>query len=137
MKRVLKPGGHIIIRETHRDIQAEPQLTDMYIHHWVAEIDSALGYTHNRTFARQELVDLAEGLGLFNVEFYDVSNTDSDPMNEAAVKESEEVIERYMRHAEGPSGHRALRRRGEELRRRLLRVGIQWEPELIIVGQRQ
>jgi len=137
MKRVLKPGGHIIIRETHRDIQAEPQLTDMYIHHWVAEIDSALGYTHNRTFARQELVDLAEGLGLCNVEFYDVSNTDSDPMNEAAVKESEEVIERYMRHAEGPSGHRALRRRGEELRRRLRRVGVQWEPELIIVGEQQ
>jgi SAM-dependent methyltransferase len=137
MKRVLKSGGHLIIRETHRDIQAEPQLTDMYIHHWVAEVDSALGYTHNRTFARQELIDLAEGLGLCNVEFYDLSNTDSDPMNEAAIKESEEVIERYMRHAEELSGHKALRKRGEELRRRLRRVGVQWEPELIIVGEKQ
>jgi SAM-dependent methyltransferase len=137
MKRVLKSGGHLIIRETHRDIQAEPQLTDMYIHHWVAEVDSALGYTHNRTFARQELIDLAEGLGLCNVGFYDVSNTDSDPMNEAAIKESKEVIERYMRHAEGLAGHRALRKRGEELRRRLHRVGVQWEPELIIVGEKQ
>jgi hypothetical protein len=127
----------LIIRETHRDIQAEPQLTDMYIHHWVAEVDSALGFTHHRTFARQELIDLAEGLGLCNVEFYDVSNTDSDPINEAAIKESEEVIERYMRHAEGLSGHRALRKRGQELRRRLRRVGVQWEPELIIVGKKQ
>jgi len=137
MKRVLKSGGHLIIRETHRDIQAEPQLTDMYIHHWVAEVDSALGYAHNRTFARQELIDLTEGLGLCDVEFYDVSNTDSDPMNEAAIRESEKVIERYMRHAEGLSGHRALRKRGEELRRRLYRVGVQWEPEIIIVGEKQ
>ena len=137
MKRVLKPGGHLIIRETHRDIQTEPQLTDMYIHHWVAEIDSALGHTHHRTFARRELVDLAEGLGLSEIAFYDISNTDSDPTNEAAVKDSEEVIERYMRHAEGLSGHGALRERGQELRRRLHRVGIQWEPELIIVGRKQ
>jgi SAM-dependent methyltransferase len=137
MVRVLKPGGHLVIRETHRDIQAEPQLTDMYLHHWVAEVDSALGSTHNRTFTRQELVDLAEGLGLSDVELYDVSNTDSDPRNEVNLKDSERVIERYMRHAEGLSGHRALRRRGEELRRRLHRVGIQWEPELIIVGEKQ
>ena len=137
MKRVLKSGGHLIIRETHRDIQAEPQLTDMYIHHWAAEIDSALGYTHNRTFTRQELVDFAEGLGLCHVEFFDVPNTDLDPMNEAAIKQSEEVIERYMRHAEGLSGSRALRWWGVELQRRLHRVGVQWEPELIIVGEKQ
>jgi len=137
MKRVLKPGGHLIIRETHRDIQAEPQLTDMYIHHWVAEIDSALGDTHNRTFARQELIDLAEELGLCEVELYDVSNLDSDPKHEANIRDSENVIERYMRHAEGLSGHREIRRRGEELQRRLRRVGAQWEPELIIVGEKQ
>ena len=137
MKRVLKSGGHLIIRETHRDIQAEPQLTDMYIHHWVAEVDSSLGFTHNRTFTRQELRDFTEGLGLCHVEFFDVPNTDLDPMNEAAIKQSEEVIERYMRHAEGLSGSRALRQRGEELRWQLHRVGVQWEPELIIVGEKQ
>lgn len=137
MKRVLRSGGHIIIRETHRDIQAEPQLTDMQIHHWVAELDSALGFTHNRTFARQELIDLAEGLGLCNLEFYAVSNTDLDPMDEAAIKESEEVIERYIRYAEGLAGYRALKQRGEDIRRRLRKVGVQWEPELIIVGEKQ
>ena len=137
MKRVLKSGGHLIVRETHRDIQAEPQLTDMHIHHWVAEIDSALGHTHHMTFARQELIDLAEGLGLANLVFHDISNTDSDPMNEAAIGESEEVIERYMRHAQRLPDHRALRKRGEELRQRLRRVGIQWEPDLIIVGKKQ
>lgn len=136
-KRVLKPGGHIIIREAHRDIQAEPQRTDMYIHHWVAEVDSARGFTHNKTFARQELIDLVEGLGLWTVDVYDISNTDSDPMNETAIRESEDVIERCMGYTQGLSGHESLRRRGEELQERLRRVGVQWEPELIFVGVKQ
>ena len=137
MKRVLKPGGYLIIRETHRDVEAKPQLTEMYIHHWVAELDSALGYTHKRTFTRQELIDFVEGLGLCNVAFYDVSNTDLDPMDEAAIKESEEVIDRYIRHAEGLPGCKTLKQRGEEIRRWLRKVGVQWEPELIIVGEKQ
>ena len=137
MKRVLRSGGHLIIRETHRDIEAEPQRTDMYIHHWVAEVDTALGFIHNRTFARQELLDLAEGLGLSNLQLYDISNTDSDPENIANIKDSEGVVERYMRYAEGLSAHRALRRRGEDLKQRLRTVGIQWEPELIIVGEKR
>jgi SAM-dependent methyltransferase len=136
MKRVLKPGGHLIVRETHQDTQTEAQLTDMCIHHWVAEVDSALGFTHNKTFTRQELTDFAQGLGLCNVALYDVSNTDLDPMNEKAIRENEEAIERYIRHAEGLSGYKALKQRGEALRRRLHEVGIQWEPELIVVGEK-
>jgi SAM-dependent methyltransferase len=134
IKRVLKPGGRLIIRETHQGVQAEPQRTDMYFHHWVAEIDSALGFTHNRTFTRQELVDLIEGLGLHNVEFYDLPNTDLDPMDEIAVRDTEETIDRYIRYATGLSGFGTLKRRGEALRRRLHRVGIQWEPELYAIA---
>jgi mycothiol synthase len=138
MKRVLKPGGTFIIRETHRDIQAEPQLTDMYVHHWVAEIDSFTpGYTHNRTFTRQEIVDLVKGLGLRNVVLYDISNTDSDPMDKAAIMENEETIDRYIQYAAGLPGYEALRQRGEELRQRHHEVGVQWEPELIIIGEKQ
>lgn len=137
IERVLRPGGHFIIRETHRDVQAEPQLTDMYIHHWVAEVDSALGLTHNRTFARQELVDLVEGLRLWNVVFHDVSNTDSDPMDKAAITESEDIIDRYIRHAKGLSACDRLKWRGEQLRRRLYKVGVQWEPELIVIGEKR
>jgi hypothetical protein len=109
----------------------------MYVHHWVAEIDSALGYTHNRTFTRQELVDLVEGLGLHNVVFYDISNTDLDPLDEAAIMENEEIIDRYIQYAAGLPGYETLRRQGEELRQRHHEVGVQWEPELIIIGEKQ
>jgi 2-polyprenyl-3-methyl-5-hydroxy-6-metoxy-1,4-benzoquinol methylase len=93
MKRVLRPEGHLIIRETHRDVRAGPQRTDMYLHRWVAEIDSALGDTHDRTFTRRELVDLVENFGLVYVGIYDISNTDSNPKDETAIQESEAIID--------------------------------------------
>jgi SAM-dependent methyltransferase len=134
--RVLEPGGVLIIRETHRDIEAEPQLTDMYLHHWAAQIDSALGSTHNPTFTRQEIVDLAGGLGLRDLKLYDIPNTDASPADRAAIRGCEQVIRRYMRHARRLPDHRALVRQGEALLRRLRSVGVQWEPELIIVGRK-
>lgn len=137
MNRVLRPEGHLIIRETHRDVRAGPQRTDMYLHHWVADIDTALGDSHDRTFTRQELVDLVEGFGLLHVEFYDITNIDLNPKDETAIQESESVIDRYLQHARGLSTQDALTRQGQELRRRLHKVGIQWEPELIVTGQKQ
>jgi demethylmenaquinone methyltransferase/2-methoxy-6-polyprenyl-1,4-benzoquinol methylase len=134
MMRVLKPGGRLVIRETHQDTLTPPQLTDMYLHHWVAEIDSALGDTHNRTFARQEVVAFAEGLGLKDLVFYNVSNTDANPVDKSKIDLSEGVIDRYLQHAKELPAYRALQQRGEELRRRLHKVGIQWEPELLIIG---
>jgi SAM-dependent methyltransferase len=136
MVRVLRPGGCLLIRETHRDVRAEPQRTDILLHHWVAEIDSALGGFHNRTFTRQEIVDLVAAIGLVRVGFFDISNTDSDPKDGTAIQGSEAVIDRYLQHASGLPAHEALTGQGEALRRRLHRVGVQWEPELIIIGQK-
>jgi SAM-dependent methyltransferase len=137
MVRVLRPGGRLIVRETHRGVRGAAQRLDMEIHHWVAEVDSALGYTHNPTFTRREILDLVAGLGLVDARFYDVPNTDRDAMDPAAIRSSEGVIDRYLRHAARLPEHGALRQRGEELRQRLQRTGIQWEPELIVLGRKR
>jgi ubiquinone/menaquinone biosynthesis C-methylase UbiE len=57
MKRVLKSEGNFIMVEMHRDGQTEAELTSIYLHHLVAEVDTALGYLHNHTLARQELIN--------------------------------------------------------------------------------
>jgi SAM-dependent methyltransferase len=136
IKRVLKPGGQLIIRETHRDVGSAAQRTDRDLHHWVAEIDTALGEPHHRTFTRQELLDLAGGLGLYHLAVYDIPNRDANPMEETAIRETEAILARYLHYARTLPRHGALEQRGQELRRRLHQVGIQWEPELIIIGQK-
>jgi SAM-dependent methyltransferase len=137
MKRVLRPGGRFIIAEMHRDGQTEAQITVVYLHHWAAAVDSALGYVHNRTLARQEFVDYVEGLGLRNVEYCDFGDADSDPMDATRIEQLERLIDRNIRRAEGVSNYKTLKKRGEELRRRLHEVGAQGEPRLIVVGEKR
>jgi ubiquinone/menaquinone biosynthesis C-methylase UbiE len=134
MKRVLKRGGNLILSEMHRDGQGEPQRTAVYIHHWAAEVDTALGTSHNKTFARQQIVDWVEALGWCDIVCYDFGDVNSDPMDKAFIRQVERYMERFIRRGEGLSSHKALQQRGEELRRRLYHVGVQREPVLIIVG---
>jgi ubiquinone/menaquinone biosynthesis C-methylase UbiE len=136
MERVLKPAGNWIIAEMHRDGQTEAELTSIYLNHWVAEVDCALGRLHNRTLARQEFMDYAASLGLSQVEFYDNTDRDSDPMERARIEQLESLIDRVVQRAEKASTYSELRRRGEELRQRLHAVGAQSEPVLVVIGKK-
>jgi len=137
MKRVLKSGGHFIIAEMHREGQTEAELTSVYLHQWVAEVDSTLGRLHNSTLARHELADHVASLGLCNVEFHDFNDQDSDPMEKTRIEQLKGLIERITQRAEGLSNYRELKERGKALHQRLDEVGAQREPILIVVGKKR
>lgn len=136
MRRVLRTGGHFILAEMHRDGQTEAELTSVYLHQWVAEVDSVLGRLHNRTFARQELADYVVSLELRNVEFYDHFDRDSEPMEKGRIDQLEGLIDRVIQRSEGISNNREFKERGEELRTRLYEVGAQREPILVVIGEK-
>lgn len=136
IERVLKRAGNLIIAEMHRDGQTEAELSSIYLHHWVAEVDSALGRLHNRTLARQEFMDYVASLGLSQVEFYDYTDRDSDPMERTRIEQLESLIDRVVQRAEEASTYSELRKRGEELRQRLHEVGAQSEPILVVIGKK-
>jgi hypothetical protein len=132
----LKLDGNIIIAEMHRDGQTEAELTSIYLHHWVAEVDSALGRLHNRTLARQEIIDYIAKLGLSQVEFYDYTDRDSDPMEKVIIEQLDDLIARVIQRAETAASYEELNKRGDELLRRLHKVGAQREPVLVVIGKK-
>jgi SAM-dependent methyltransferase len=136
IERVLKPGGHLLLSEMHRDGRTAPQLTVVYLHHWIADIDTALGLLHNGTLARQEFVDHVAGLGLRNVTCYDWYDTGADPMNEEVIQRFEGLIEAQIQRAEGTPNCEALKQRGEQLCHMLHEVGASREPMIVIVGEK-
>jgi SAM-dependent methyltransferase len=136
MKRALRPGGHLLIAEMHRDGRTEAQLTLVQMHHWAAAIDTALGILHNRTLARQEMVDLIGDLDLCGVRFHDWVDTASDPMDPEAIGRGKAAIERYIERARGTAHYESLKQRGEDLRQRLRDGGVQREPVLIIIAKK-
>jgi SAM-dependent methyltransferase len=136
MTRVLRPGGYLLIAEMHRDGRTEAQLTLVRMHHWAAAVDTALGIRHNRTLARQEMVDFVRDLDLCDVRFYDWVDTVSDPMDPAAIGGAEATIERIIERARVTTDYESLRQRGEDLRQRIRAGGIQREPVLIITAKK-
>jgi len=123
INRVLKTGGSFILAEMHKDGQTAAELTSIYLHHWVGEVDTALGSVHNPTMGRREIVTYVETLGLRRFEFYDVIDRDSDPMERVYIEQLEELIERVTRRAEAATSYEELKMQGEELRQRLHKVG--------------
>jgi 2-polyprenyl-3-methyl-5-hydroxy-6-metoxy-1,4-benzoquinol methylase len=134
MVRVLKPGGHFILLEMHRDTQSEATQTFISLHQWVAEVDTALGFLHHKTFSRQEFIDCTARLGLSKVEYTDIIDLDSDPKELARVAQLERLIERTIQRAGGTSQSAELKARGNELRERLYTFGAHREPIIAVVG---
>lgn len=136
MVRVLKPGGHMVVSDLHRDARTKAQRTDIGLHHWAAAVDTGLGLVHNRTLSRQQIVDLLEDTGLAYLQVYERSDTTSDPLDLVRIRAREELIDRYLERARQTATYQVFEQGGEALRRRLREVGTQSEPEVLIVGQK-
>jgi len=136
MKRALRPGGRLVVSEMHSNSVTEPQTLAVELHHLKAEVDSALGIPHHKTFGRQELVDYFERLDLQNIRCYDYVDIESDPMDPGTLHEINDFIEWIMERAQSAPEKEALMDRGERIRRRIYKVGIQREPVVVIIGEK-
>lgn len=136
IKRVLKPGGKFILTEMHRDGATTAQFNAIRIHHWAAMVDTSLGILHDRTFARQEILDFMDELHLVNMTLRDFPNTNTEPHDEKAVAGVINYLDRYhQRLKKIPLGETLLQQEGE-LRASLAEKGFQREPVLIVIADK-
>lgn len=136
MKRVLKPRGHFMIVEMHSSGKTPAELTSVYLHQWIADVDSALGQLHNPILERQEFMRYMTALELSHLEYYDYTDRDSDPMETNRIKQLESLIASTKRRIERTNNHEELIKRGYELNQRLYEVGAQREPIIIVLGKK-
>lgn len=133
MKRVLRPGGFLLISEMYRDDQTETQMTHVLLHDWWGAVDSVTGVFHRATYRRDEIIGMASGLGLCNTALYDLYDLESDPKDPEILRELDPIFERYIQRAEG---YPDLQARGGELRRRVEEIGFHSATTLLLVGQK-
>jgi SAM-dependent methyltransferase len=132
MRRVLRPGGHLVVNEMYRDGQSTAQETHVALHHWWAAVNRVHGEVHRETYRRAEIVALVDGLRLAEVRFADLADPDEDPHDPEGLARLEAAIDRYLGLA---AGHPDLLARGEALRRRLREVGVRSATQLVAVGR--
>ncbi len=137
MRRVLKPGGHLIVLEMYRDQQDGPQMTHILMHHWWANIDSALGIMHRETYTRAALVDLIAGLGLQNVALLDASfGAEANPHDPDRREVLLKRITHYLDRAKDLPEYPDFEARAKDLKLRLLDDGFRSANTLVAVGQK-
>lgn len=133
IKRVLRPGGHLLVSEMYRDNQTETQMTHVLLHHWWAAVDMVNGVVHHETYTRQELLDLVTRLGLTDVSTYDLCDLSENPHDPAITEELAPVFERYIQRADG---HPELQARGLKLRQRVEQIGFHSATTLVVMWRK-
>ncbi|MCD4846900.1 MAG: class I SAM-dependent methyltransferase [Candidatus Aegiribacteria sp.] len=138
MLRVLRPGGYFLVSEMFRDGQTDAQMTHVLMHEWWAEIDTALGVSHNGTFRKDEILDICAipSLGLENMISQDYAFLDKDPLDPEAVEYIDGAIDMYVKKASGLDNFENLKIRGDELRERLHSTGFHGATTLVILGSK-
>jgi ubiquinone/menaquinone biosynthesis C-methylase UbiE len=146
MKRVLKPGGHFILKESYQDgDQTEAQITDMRKHHWKAKIDRAFGETHSETLTRAQIAALFRDLGLKQVTFIESSREVrclfcprrfdcENPRSKKLVDEYVKDIGNELKRLTPLSAAEALRVEGEQLKARARKTGVSDASILLAIG---
>ena len=130
MLRVLKPGGLFMFC----DEQNEKQLIHVYLHHLRAEIETILGATHNNTFKKQELINIAQGLKLKDLVYFEYRNTWFDKNMKAGP-----MLQMYKGIVEKLKGHAKYSFYDEQLQKlsqRTYDIGIEFATLLMILGRK-
>ena len=151
MRRVLKPGGNVIIQEEFRDgKQTEAQKTNILQHGWDAQIDSLLGKTHKATFTKHRIKEAISNLLLEPVEIFESTHPVEclfcekmfrcdDPKSEKEIdsplKEIEDNLKRLKEVAD-PKARIRLEKLGEELKERNRKFGNAHPPVLFAIGRK-
>jgi ubiquinone/menaquinone biosynthesis C-methylase UbiE len=134
MQRVLKPGGLFIISEVFCDGQNEKQLTHVYLHHLQAEVDTILGIPHNKTYKKQDILDIAGKLGLSSLHAFVHENE----MFNTYVQIGR-FAERYRGFVDGLRGNPQYEHYAAELEKligRLNSVGVAFASQIMILGNK-
>jgi len=150
MKRVLKNGGNFILQECYCDgDQTEAQKADELEHEWEARIDSLLGITHNKTFPKQRIMDVASSLKLRELEVSDSTHPVDclccerkyeceDPKNQATyhneIKYIDNVIKKIKDYPDSGTRNR-LREEGERIKEAIAKSGSAPASYLFIIGK--
>ena len=135
MKRVVKPGGWIILNELISDNLNPAQEVHKLYHHFRSKIDRMTGICHRETFTKdaiQQMLKVADIPVQFFFENKQDSNLIIDKTELASkVQKLEEALERIRDREE----YETMKPQIEEFREKAVKHGFQMATRLVIVGR--
>ena len=135
MKRVVRPGGLVIIHEMYADAADARRRTHVLLHAWWAKVDRLRGITHKATYQEKDLRAFVAATALADVDIIAYA----EPLaaaDETYVRAHVDTVDACLAKARGLPEYAELEREGAVLKDRLATVGIAPPPALFIVGRK-
>lgn len=136
MMRVLKPGGTFIVREMFRDDQNEAQTSHVLFHTLRAEIDTRRGIVHRRSYLRREVANIVQGLGLADLDLFELGPEGIDPMDAGNREHLLEMIDQLLARPADYDFDQQIKVRGLELKDHIAQHGFQPASQLMGIGRK-
>lgn len=135
MKRVVKPGGWIILNELISDNLNPAQEVHKMYHHFRSKIDRMTGICHREAFTKDAILQMLKVADI-PVQFFFENKEDSNLIIDktelaSKVQKLEEVLERIRDREE----YETMKPQIEEFRGKAIKHGFQMATRLVVVGR--
>ena len=134
VRRVLKPGGHIIISEEICDSANKKEMLNIAVHSWHGKIDSLIATPQNPTFRKQMIIDLLKPLRLTQTDIYEFKCRECNPEEPEKLEKLFKSMDDELEKIRDLPEYEALEDEKEQLRKDILTYGYDCPPYLIVIG---
>lgn len=136
MKRVLQPGGTLVMAEVHAELTDAKQLTHAMMHSLKVDADKLCGQIHHDPFTTVDIIDMVKASG-FQVECNFIANlADSSPDEDTAYAYAESeravnaIVARLCLHPELTE----FKTRRNQILSRAKEIGVARPDQLIVIA---
>lgn len=135
MKRVVKPGGWIILNELISDNLNPAQEVHKLYHHFKSKIDRMTGICHRETFTKNAILQMLKVADI-PVQFFFENKHDSDLITDKTelaqkIQALKEALEQINQREE----YETMKPQIEEFAEKVMKHGFQLATRLVIVGR--
>ena len=135
MLRVLKPGGEFMICEMFCDNLTDPQMSHVFYHHWIADIDRLCGVHHYETFLRSELMEIVESIGFSECEIEELNEEMNAEEEQQAIAKILLKIETELERVKENEEFERLKQEAQSIQVWILTHGLAKPTRLLVSGR--
>lgn len=134
MKRVVKPGGWIIVNELISDGLNDAQQVHKMLHHLRSKIDRMTGEVHNETFTKAAVKEIIASAGIKILLQFEDERTETLTTDVYEVEEKVEKLVEHIGKIAGTQEYHSMQGKIEEFRKVALQNGFQQATRIVLVG---
>ncbi len=134
MKRVVKPGGWIIVNELASDDLNAAQQVHKMLHHLRSKIDRMTNEVHNETFTKAAVKEMVTAAGIKILLQFEDEKTETLVTDESEVEAKVEKLVRHIDKIAGTPEYHSMNPKIEEFRKAALQHGFQQATRIVLIG---